>query len=133
MKAAILKAYALEHDPEVVRAYAECADHYGFLIDPCLPKKPQHKGKVERGGVGYLKQSFMPLLPPNTVRPEAQRRVHQWLMTRAGLREHGTTHEAPLARFARVEQAALLPLPMPPYDPGRLETSQTPPRWSCRV
>jgi transposase len=118
LKAAILKAYALEHDPEVVRAYAECAEHYGFLIDPGLPKKPQHKGKVERGGVGYLKQSFMPLLPPNTLRPEAQRRVQQWVLGRAGLRDHGTTHEAPLARFARVERAALLPLPTQPYDPA---------------
>ncbi len=118
LKAAILKAYTLDHDPEVVRAYAECAEHYGFLIDPCLPQKPQHKGKVERGGVGYLKQSFMPLLPPNTARPEAQRRVQQWLLGTAGLREHGTTHEAPLARFARVERTTLLPLPAQPYDPA---------------
>jgi transposase len=118
LKAAILKAYSVDHDPEVVRAYAECAEHYGFLIDPCLPEKPQHKGKVERGGVGYLKQSFMPLLPANAPRPEAQRRVEQWLLATAGLRDHGTTHEAPLARFARAERAALLPLPAQPYDPA---------------
>lgn len=118
LKAAILKAYTLDHDPEVVRAYAECAEHYGFLIDPCLPEKPQHKGKVERGGVRYLKQSFMPLLPANTLRPEAQRRLEQWLLGTAGLRDHGTTHEAPLARFARAERAALLPLPTQPYDPA---------------
>jgi transposase len=118
LKAAIIKAYTLDHDPEVVRAYAECAEHYGFLIDPCLPAKPQHKGKVERGGVGYLKQSFMPLLPSNTLRSEAQRRVQQWVVGRAGLREHGTTHEAPLDRFARLERAALVPLPTQPYDPA---------------
>jgi transposase len=118
LKAAIVKAYTVDHDPEVVRAYAECAEHYGFLIDPCLPKKPEHKGKVERGGVGYLKQSFMPLLPANTPRPEAQRRVEQWLLATAGLRKHGTTQEAPLHRFARVECSALLPLPTAPYDPA---------------
>ncbi len=118
LKAAIIKAYSVDHDPEVVRAYAECAEHYGFLIDPCLPEKPQHKGKVERGGVGYLKQSFMPLLAPNTPLPEAQRRVQQWLLATAGLRDHGTTHEAPLARFARVERTALLPLPTQAYDPA---------------
>ena len=49
LKAAIIKAYSIEHDVEVVRAYAECAEHYGFLIDPCLPRRPQHKGKVEKG------------------------------------------------------------------------------------
>jgi transposase len=118
LKAAIIKAYTVDHDPEVVRSYAECAEHYGFLIDPCLPEKPQHKGKVERGGVGYLKQSFMPLLPANTPRPEAQRRVEQWLLATAGLRDHGTTHEAPLVRFARAERTALLPLPTQPYDPA---------------
>ena len=118
LKAAILKAYTRDHDPEVVRAYSECAEHYGFLIDPCLPKKPEHKGKVERGGVGYVKQSFMPLLEPNLSLSEANRRVQPWLFGRAGLREHGTTHEAPLARFTRVERAALLPLPICAYDPA---------------
>ncbi|MGB8646909.1 MAG: IS21 family transposase [Anaerolineae bacterium] len=118
LKAAIIKAYRVEQEAEVVRAYAECAEHYDFLIDPCLPAKPQHKGKVERGGVGYLKQSFMPLVAPNTLLAEAQRHVQQWLMTTAGLREHGTIHEAPLARFARAERAALRPLPTHPYDPA---------------
>lgn len=118
LKAAIVKAYTREQDPEVVRAYAECAEHYGFLIDPCLPAKPQHKGKVERGGVGYVKQSFTPLLAPNTSLREANQRVPPWLLGRAGLRDHGTTHEAPLVRFARIERAALLPLPTQPYDPA---------------
>ncbi len=118
LKAAIIKAYSRDRDAEVVRAYAECAEHYGFLIDPCLPKKPEHKGKVERGGVGYVKQSFMPLLPALTPLSDANRRMHAWLFGRAGLREHGTTHEAPLDRFARVERAALLPLPSQPYDPA---------------
>lgn len=118
LKAAIVKAYTRDQDPEVVRAYAECAEHYGFLIDPCLPAKPQHKGKVERGGVGYVKQSFMPLLPPNTSLREANQRVQPWLLGRAGLRDHGTTHEAPLVRFARTERAAVLPLPIQPYDPA---------------
>lgn len=118
LKAAIIKAYTLDHDPEVVRAYAECAEHYGFLIDPCLPEKPQHKGKVERGGVGYIKQSFIPLLPADTALPDANQRVQPWLFGRAGLREHGTTHEAPLDRFARVEHLALRPLPTQAYDPA---------------
>ncbi len=36
------------------RAYADCAEHYHFLIDPCLPRTPQHKGKVEWGGLDEL-------------------------------------------------------------------------------
>lgn len=35
---------------------------------------------------------------------------------RAGTREHGTTHEAPLALFEAHERAALLPLPAEPFE-----------------
>ncbi len=118
LKPAILRAYAHDRDAEVQRAYGECAEHYGFLIDPCLPATPRHKGKVERGGVGYVQSSFMPLLPPHTPLLDANQRVCQWLLTKAGLRDHGTTHEAPLARFEKVERAQLLPLPTTPYDPA---------------
>ena len=118
LKAAIVLAYTREHDPEVTRAYAECAEHYGFLIDPCLPRHPEHKGKVEKGGVGYVKQSFVPLLEAATPLPEANRRVQQWLLGKAGLRTHGTTHEVPLVRFAQTEQPKLLGLPRTAFDPA---------------
>lgn len=118
LKAAIIKSYTRDRDPEVTRAYAECAEHYGFLIDPCLPAHPQHKGKVERGGVGYVQQSFAPLLEPNTSMAEANAQVRQWVLAKAGLRIHGTTHQVPLTRFAQTEQHALVPLPRTAYDPA---------------
>jgi hypothetical protein len=118
LKAAIIQAYTHDKDVEVQRAYAECAEHYGFLIDPCWPARPEHKGKVERGGVGYIKQSFIPLLLPETTLPDANRRLRDWLVNVAGVREHGTTHEAPLARFTTTERAALRPLPPNAYDPA---------------
>jgi hypothetical protein len=52
-KCAITRACA--RDPLVQRAYAECAEGYGFKIDPCPPADPAKKGVVERG-VGYLCQ-----------------------------------------------------------------------------
>jgi hypothetical protein len=118
LKAAIIKAYSQDQDAEVQQSYRECAEHYHFLIDPCLPRKPQHKGKVERGGVGYLQQSFWPLVPANTPLPEAQRQLRQWLLTTAGLRVHGTTRDVPLTRFEQTERAALQPLPTAAYDPA---------------
>ena len=118
LKAAVIHAYTTEHDPEVQQAYRECAEHYGFLIDPCLPRKPQHKGKVERGGVGYLQQAFWPLVLEGASLSEGNRQLRQWLVTTAGLRVHGTTREVPLARFEHVERAALLPLPASAYDPA---------------
>jgi transposase len=40
-KCAIIKA--CRHDPLVQRAYAECAEGYGFKIDACPPHDPQKK------------------------------------------------------------------------------------------
>jgi hypothetical protein len=118
LKAAILRVYTQDQDAEVTRAYGECAEHYGFLIDPCLPKRPQHKGKVERGGVRYIQQSFVPLLESNPSLAEANDQLRRWLLGRAGLREHGTTHQVPLTRFTQTEQPALLPLPRTAFDPA---------------
>lgn len=43
LKAAIV--HAALYDPVVQRAYRECAEHYGFLISPCRPRTPEHKGE----------------------------------------------------------------------------------------
>ena len=55
LKAAIVKASW--DDPGVQQSYRECAEHYGFLIAPCRPRTPEHKGKVEQGGVHYVKRN----------------------------------------------------------------------------
>ena len=112
LKAGITKACF--DDPQVQRAYGECAQHYGFRIDPCRPYTPQHKGKVERGGIGYIKSSFVPLLAEGCSRTEANAQLHTWLLTTAGEREHGTTRVAPLARFVE-EKPLLQPLPVTPF------------------
>lgn len=52
LKSGIVKAVV--HDPEPQRSYRDFAEHYGFLISPCRPRTPQHKGKVE-SGVHYVK------------------------------------------------------------------------------
>jgi len=56
LKAAIVRACF--YDPQAQQAYRECAEHYGFLISPCRPRTPEHKGKVEQGGVHYVKRNF---------------------------------------------------------------------------
>jgi hypothetical protein len=57
LRAAIV--HAALHDPEVQRSYREFAEHYGFLIAPCRPRTPEHKGKVEQGGVHYVKRNAL--------------------------------------------------------------------------
>jgi len=115
LKAAIVRA--TWHDPEVQRTYRECAEHYGFLIAPCRPGAPQHKGKVEQGGVHYVKRNFLAGRKPTTL-SDANQAVLQWCEQVAGQRSHGTTKQQPLLRFHKVEQAALHPLPRVPYEPS---------------
>lgn len=102
-------------EPQVQHAYAECAEHYGFRIAPCRPRTPQHKGKVEQGGVHYVKRNFLGGRPAGTV-AQANRDVLKWCETTAGQRVHGTVKEQPLLRFQQTEQARLQPLPSTAYD-----------------
>jgi transposase len=104
---------ACHRDPEVQRAYGQCAEGYGFKIDACPPGEPQLKGRVE-AGVKYIKRAFLAL---RTFRDllDANRQLREWILTEAGNRVHGTTRAQPLAQFEGVEKALLLPLPdVPP-------------------
>jgi transposase len=105
---------AVWDDPQVQMAYRECAEHYGFLILPCRPATPEHKGKVE-GGVGYVQGRFMGGRGPMAL-VQANREVRKWCQEEAGLRIHGTTKEQPRRRFEEVEKRRLKPLPEAPYD-----------------
>jgi hypothetical protein len=113
LKAAITKA--CWDDPQVQMAYRECAEHYGFLIAPCRPRTPEHKGKVEQGGVHYLKRNFLGGRTP-TIITQANTDVLAWCQSTAGMRIHGTTKVQPLHQFEQFEQARLLKLPSSPYD-----------------
>lgn len=112
LKSGIAKACL--HEPEAQSAYRECAEHYGFLIRPCRIRTPRHKGKVEQGGVHYVKRNFLGGREPTTI-AQANQDVRRWVMTTAGQRIHGTTREQPLKRF-ETEQQALRSLPDTPYD-----------------
>jgi transposase len=105
-KCAITKACA--RDPLVQRAYAECAEGYGFKIDPCPPADPAKKGVVERG-VAYVKGNFLPTRSFRDL-ADLNAQARRWVLDEAGVRVHGTTREQPLALFA-VEKPLLRPLP----------------------
>jgi len=110
-KCAITKA--CYHDPEVQRAYADCAEGFGFLIAPCPVRDPQKKGRVE-SSVKYVKNAFVPLREFRSL-GDANKQLKQWLMEVAGNRIHGTTRAQPLKRFVETEQHLLKALPdVPP-------------------
>jgi len=87
LRAAIV--HAALYDPEVQRTYRECAEHYGFLIAPCRPRTPEHKGKVEQGGVHYVKRNA---LAGRSFRDlhDGNRHLWRWCLEIAGRRLHGT-------------------------------------------
>jgi transposase len=111
-KCAIVRA--CRRDPEVQRAYAEFAEGYGFKIDPCPPREPQKKGRVE-AGVKYLKRRFLPLRDFRHLR-DANRQLADWVLETAGNRLHGTTRQRPLDHFTAVEQPLLRALPAVPPE-----------------
>ena len=96
-------------NPEFLRFAA----HWGFRIRACRPYRAQTKGKVERP-IRYVRQSF---LYGRAFAGDADLNAQalHWLATVANVREHGTTHEQPVLRFARDERARLQPLAPRPY------------------
>ena len=108
------RALILSHDPasrEVVlnpklHAFAR---HWGFQVRACAPYRPRTKGKDERG-VGYVKRNAV---AGRSFESFAALEAHlaEWTREVADARVHGTTGEAPMARFARDEAGALRPLP----------------------
>jgi transposase len=111
LKSGIVKAVI--HDQEAQRSYRELAEHYGFLISPCRPYAPHHKGKVE-SGVRYVKRNALAGREFKDIH-EANAHLLRWIQQTAGTRVHGTTQEPPLARFER-EQEELQPLPVGRYE-----------------
>jgi len=112
-KCAITKACS--RDPLVQRAYAECAEGYGFKIDPCPPADPQKKGVVE-AGVKYVKGNFLPTRSFRDL-ADLNAQARRWVLEEAGRRTHGTTREQPLALFA-IEKPLLRALPAIAPDLG---------------
>lgn len=103
------------YDPTINRAYAELERHYGFVADPAKVATPQHKGKVERQ---------MPVVRQQLIAGRSYRDLAElndkallWCREQIGREPHGTTGEAPMARFEALEQVTLLPLPAHPFDP----------------
>jgi len=113
LKAGIQKA--CWEDPEVNRSYAELAEHYGFLVAPCRPATPQHKGKVE-SGVHFVQRNFIAGREPSDL-TQGNRDLLVWC-EQVSQRIHGTTHKKPAELFLAYEKPALKPLPPHSYDLG---------------
>jgi len=84
------------------------ARHWAFRPQACAPSRAPTKGKDERG-VGYVKANA---LAGHRFASWAAFEAHLawWMREVADVPIHGTTGEAPIARFQRAEAVALRPL-----------------------
>jgi len=102
------------YDPVFNRAYAECAKHYGFIIDPAKIARGEHKGKVERK-IPTVRQQFLSSHDFRDIR-EANEKVTEWCSHDYGMQVHGTTKRKPLEVFLLQEKPLLKPLPEERFD-----------------
>lgn len=112
MKTVVTTADSL--DPTLNQAFVEYAQSRGFVVDPARVRSPQDKPRVERT-VAFVQGSFWAGEDFGCL-AEAQVAAELWCLTRAGLRDHGTTHRRPLEVFNTQEAPLLLAAPAEPYD-----------------
>jgi transposase len=107
LKAAVSRADWFE--PELNPKFAAFCRHYALAAWPTRPRRPEHKGKVERG-VGYVQDNGLKARQFDSLAEENQYLL-TWEMTVADRRIHGTTRQQVGRHFDEVERAVLQPLP----------------------
>lgn len=101
------------YDPLLNRTYAELAEHYGALVDPCRSERPRDKPLVERM-VPYVRDSFWSGRQFASFE-EILRAAPVWCLEVAGVRQHRTLRARPLDVF-ELERKAMLALPSSRFE-----------------
>jgi transposase len=117
LKAAVLKFDWA--DPELNPKLREFARHYDTTILPCLPRTPEHKGKVENN-IRYVRENALAGRAFTSLAALNQHLFH-WEKNVADVRIHGTTKRQVAAVF-QAEKPLLKPLPaslFPCFEEGR--------------
>ena len=100
----------LEREGSMIRfneAFLEFLRPFHITPKACHPYQPHEKGKIEKGGIHYLRHNFWPLRTFSDL-PDINGQCWHWLDTQANCRIHQTTGERPLDRF-RPEALQALP------------------------
>jgi transposase len=106
LKAAVLKTDWA--DPGLNPKLADFARHYGATILPCLPRTPEHKGKVENS-IKYVKGNALASRKFSSL-AQLNQYLADWERTVADQRIHGTTKRQ-VAELFQLEKPALVVLP----------------------
>ena len=106
LKAAVIRADWA--DPDLNPKLIDFARHYSTTILPCLPRTPEHKGKIENS-VKYVKDNGL-LARKFSSLAEVNLFLWDWEKTVADQRIHGTTKRQVAEQFL-VEKPFLISLP----------------------
>lgn len=106
LKAAVLKFDWA--DPDLNPKLREFARHYGTTILPCVPRTPEHKGKVE-SNIRYVRDNALAGYDFTSLAGLNQH-LFQWEENVADRRIHGTTKRQ-VAEVFKAEKPFLKPLP----------------------
>src|SRR5437764_6629081 len=91
-------------------AYLAFCRDWDVVPRACGPYRARTKGKTE-SGVKYVKRNALADQAFESF-AALEQYLGEWITTVADQRCHGTTREAPIARFHRAERGALRPLPL---------------------
>jgi transposase len=112
LKSGVLRANLYE--PVLNSAYLAFSEYWGFAPNPCAPRHPEQKGRVERD-VGYTKSNALRGRDFKTLE-EGNLYLRHWNKKWARTRIHGTTKRQVWALFQEKEYSALLPLKENPFS-----------------
>jgi transposase len=104
------------------RSYLELAEYYSFIISPCLPCKPEHKGGVEND-IKYIKRNFWPQLKekikvyPQLGLMDGNEELKKWDDEVANIRRISGISRTPQEIFNTEEVLALRSLPAVRWEP----------------
>jgi transposase len=112
LKSGVIQAHIF--DPILNQTYLAFAAHWGFAANPCMPRRPEHKGVVERD-VGYTKHNALDGRTFESLE-EANQFLRHWNRRWARTRIHGTTKCQVWKLFVELEQSRLRPLAVSPFE-----------------
>lgn len=138
LKAAVIRS-TIDNDM-INRSYQELAEHYGFLISPCLPRTPQHKGGVE-GDVKYTKRNFLSyflakqkeigVTTPKIC--DLREAMEKWDRDVADIHIVHGVGRSPLELFKSEEKHALQPLPKKRWEPTSWSQCSVRKEWRIMI
>lgn len=106
------------------RSYKELAEHYDFMISPCFPRTPEHKGGVEND-IQYIKGNFWPEIRellktcPHINLHQAQEKLDAWDHNIACQRKINGVGRSPNDIFSSEELKVLKDLPLTRFEPTK--------------